>query len=69
MKKLWQWFLSFFKKQRNVQPEAPKPIAPTQRGRFSGSTFKRIKKVGNFFAYGWVQTDKRYENLFLEVFK
>lgn len=29
------------------------------QSRWVGFTFKRIKKVGNHYAYGWVRTDKR----------
>jgi len=32
---------------------------PAGCGRYEGFTFKRVKKVGNFFAYGWVKHDRR----------
>ena len=54
-------FFNFF--HRKTEPfELPK-AAPSFSGRFEGYTFKRIKKVGNFFAYGWVCHDTRIKNL------
>lgn len=34
---------------------------PPDVNRFAGFTFRRVKKVGNFFAYGWVKHDKRVQ--------
>jgi hypothetical protein len=55
-------FKSFFGGLFRRQPEPfvlTKFEGPSGSGRFEGYTFKRVKKVGNFFAYGWVLTDKR----------
>jgi hypothetical protein len=50
---------------REVEPftvKAAKCETPSPEvNRFSGWTYKRIKKVENFFAYGWIKHDKRIQ--------
>lgn len=50
--------------ERKIKAEAEKrPQADLwpRGGRFSGFTFNRVKKTGNFFAYGWTKHDERIE--------
>lgn len=68
MKRLWRWILkllSGFFFGEVPEPSDPEEVKgkeirfiPPSRSDF-GYTYKRVKKIGNYFAYGWIKHDKR----------
>lgn len=55
---IFSWFKGFF--FCHDKPFELKNVVPSKYfvPKFQGYTFKRIKKVRNFFAYGWVKNKK-----------